>query len=377
MTLALTYQGTLEEVSGNFRKTVVDVAFDTSYPDGGEALSLRQLGMGSAVKDVRIQAPNSGYQFRYDRTNNTLQAFRQGPAVLIEASGTIVSGATYTLRKLPGYVLGVRVTAGGVTGAYRIIPTGETPASGEVAVTWTTGVMTFLGADAVTAVTVVYIPRGVPGFTTNLLVIDEVVVTTTDSGNLAARAAAICCVWDDSNNNPLTIRPVGEAPGAGECAIDINNGGNTTITVNAVGTTDSLKVTYLAFAGNPLTVGANFVDQADRTVTANVLGPGTDTVFDVTGMVLPGFGQVIVGETGGAANLQALLVDPSGSAVANVCVWNPSRNTITFAAGDAYATAEIPLLYLSEELHGSILEEVENGTDLSFLTGIRIEAIGW
>lgn len=371
MPLTLTLRA--ENVSGNMRHKTFDCDFDSSYPDTGEPLTARTLGLNTVV-DVQA-APQLGYHVNYDRANARLRAFKQGPAVLTEATGTFTAGVAYTLKNLPGYILAVRGTAGS-TGVKRIIPAGETTGAGQVAINWTTGVCTW-GDAAITAAVFVYIPRGVPGFTTDRLVIDEVVATTTDSGNLANRAAAICYVWDDSNNAVLTYVPVGEAPPAASCAVDINNAGNTTITVNAGGTTDSLKVTYLRFAGNPLTTTGAWVDQADRTVTANVVGPGTDQTFDVNGLVLPGFGQVIVGETGGAANLQAILVDAGGTAAANVAVYDHYRNTITFAAGDAYATAEIPLLYLSQELTGSILQEVEDGTDLSFLTGIRLTAEGW
>ena len=375
MALGVTLVRGSESVTGNKKRNVLDLTFDNSYPDNGESLTARQMGL-HRVDDVLVQ-PQQGFWFNYDRTNSLLRAFKLGPVLLTEPSGTIVAGATYTLRNLPGYILAVRVTAGGVTGAFRVIPTGETPATTEVAMNWTTGVMTFLGTDAVTALTVLYIPRGVPGFTTALLVIDEIVDVTTDSGNLAARAAAICCVWDDSNNNPLTIVPVGEAPGAGACAIDINNGGNTTITVNAAGTTDSLKVTYLRFAANPLTVGLGFRDQTDWIVASNTVGPGTDQAWDVNGLVLPGFGQVIVGETAAAANLQALLVDPAGVVAANVAVYDPSRNTLSLNGADAYNSVEIPLLYLSHEMAGGIMQEVENGADLSALVNIRGEALGY
>ena len=371
MPLALTLRA--ENVSGNLRHKTFDVDFDTSYPDAGEALTARTLGLHTVV-DVKA-APQLGYQINYDRANARLRAFKQGPAVLTEATGTFTAGVAYTLQNIPGYILAVRGTAGS-TGAKRIIPVGETAGAGQVAINWATGVCTW-GDAGITAAIFVYIPRGVPGFTTDRLVIDEVVVTTTDTGTLAARAAAICYVWDDSNNAVLTYRPVGEAPAAAECASDINNGGSTTIVVNAVGTTDSLKVTYLRFAGNPMTTTGAWVDQADLTVTANVLGPGTDQVLDINGIVLPCYGQVIVGETGGAANLQAILVDAGGTAAANVAVYNHYRNTITFAAGDAYATVEIPVMYLSQELTGGVMQEVEDGVDLSFLTGIRLEAIGW
>ena len=177
MPLTLTNQPSLDEVSGSFRKVVVDVAFDASYPDGGEALTLRQLGLSSAVKDVRIQAPQSGYHFRYDRTNQRLQAYKQGPVVLREDTGAFTAGAAYTLRQLPGYILAIRGTAGS-TGAKRIIPTGETAVAGEVAINWTTGVCTW-GDAAITRAIFMYIPRNVPGFTTDLLTIDEVVNVTT------------------------------------------------------------------------------------------------------------------------------------------------------------------------------------------------------
>lgn len=381
MTITATLAKGNEEVAGTLRRNFITIGMDSSYPDGGEALTARQLGLNTVktVQDLNV----GGYTLHYDIANSKLQAFQQGPALVTEDTGAFTAGAAYTLKKLPGFVLSIRGTAGS-TGVKRIIPTGETVSAGQAAITWTTGVITW-GDAAITRAIITYIPRGVPGFSTNLLVIDEA-VTLADaggglgSGTLANRAAAIAYVWDDEDNTVLTYIPVGETPSGAQCAIDINSTGSTIITVEtaAIGNgAAKLKVTYLKFTGNPLTAGLNWRDQTDWVVTSDTLGPGTDSAWDVAGVVIPAFGQVIVGETGAAANKQAILVDAAGSTAANVAVHDPSRNTIAFTAGDGYATVEIPLLYYNPALHGVVREEVQDGTDLSALTGALLVAEGY
>mgnify|MGYP001589643368 CR=1 FL=1 len=366
---------------GSFLSVVTDITFDSSYPQGGESVTLRQLGLSVMLRNLQVTGAPSGYSFGYNPTTKKLQVFRPGPVVVTEATGTFTAGVAYTLKKIPGYILAIRGTAGS-TGVKRIIPSTKTPGANQVAVNWTTGVMTW-GDAAITAATIVYVPRGVPGFTTDLLVVEESVTVGPPSavqvGTLANRAAAICAVWNNEDDTLMTYVPVGETPTGSSVAIDINNSGNTIITVPAATISDGaakLIVTYLKFTGNPLTAGLNWRDQADWTVTSDTVGPGTDAAWDVAGLVIPGFGQQIVGETGAAANLQAILVDAAGATAANVAVWDPSRNTISFLNADSYVTIEIPLLYFSAEMFGTITEEVPDGTDLSFLSAIRFVAEG-
>lgn len=381
MPLTLTLNRGAASVHGNMRRNVLDVAFDTSYPDGGEPLTARQLGLAS-VQDVHVQ-PQLGYHFNYDRTNSTLRAFRASPVVVVEDTGAFTAGAAYTLKNIPGYILSIRGTTGS-TGAKRVIPTGETAGAGQVAVTWTTGVLTW-GDAAITRAIIQYIPRGVPGFTTDRLVVDELVTLadvdgTYGSGTLANRAAAICYVWNDEDNEVLTYVPVAENPGANQVDIDINSSGDTVLRVltsDIANGAARLKVTYLTYAAAIHERLLRFVDQADRTVTSNVAGPGTDQTLNINGLVIPGFGQQIVGEDGGGGNEFSTMVDADGAAAATVAVWNPWRGTFTFDAGDAYVTMEIPLIYIPQELAGNVLLEVPDATDLSFLSAVRLIAEGF
>ena len=372
MAVTATYRPQYDALAGAMRQTITDVTFDSSYVDGGEPLTPRQLGLNTVLK-VDIQ-PKDGFTFEYDIPNSKLVAKRPAPAVIREVTGTFTAGTAYTLQYLPGYILAIRGTAGS-TGSKRLIPTGETLAAAQCSINFTTGVITW-GDAAITAAIIIYIPLGVPGFTSDLLVVDEASPIASDVITPVNQCAAIQYVWNNEDNEILNYVPVGESPSGANCAIDIDDGsGATLITVTAGRIADgtATKLTYLKRSGNPL----RFVDQADRTVTSDVLGPGTDPTMDVGGLALPGYGQCLVGETGGAANLFSTMLDADGTAAANIAVLNPYRNTITFANGDAYATAEIPLLYLEQELAGSILLEVQAGVNLAALTSVRVVATGW
>jgi hypothetical protein len=67
-----------------------------------------------------------------------------------------VSSHVGTLAYLPSSIECVYVTAGTVSGMFDIIPSGVSPAEGEVAVNYATGALTFKAADAVTEASVVY-----------------------------------------------------------------------------------------------------------------------------------------------------------------------------------------------------------------------------
>lgn len=62
-----------------------DVAFDASYPAGGEALSASLFGMNSIELVVAEPAAAAAGAFavvvKYDRTNSKLQAFQTGAAI--------------------------------------------------------------------------------------------------------------------------------------------------------------------------------------------------------------------------------------------------------------------------------------------------------
>lgn len=72
--------------------TVRKVAFDSSYPTGGESLTTSELGFSKAPDWVEIE-PKNGYVFEYDATNQKIKAFQgdnanAAAAPLVEVANT-------------------------------------------------------------------------------------------------------------------------------------------------------------------------------------------------------------------------------------------------------------------------------------------------
>lgn len=353
--------------SAGVLETLCTLTPDTSYPAGGYTIDPLKFGQRD-LQEVRIVGSNSKggrYKAFWDTETEKLRIFHTaGPALIVEEAVTVASHAA-TLDRVPGYILAVHATAGSVTGICRVIPVGETPATKQVAVNLLTGAMVFNTSDAVTAAKVTYIPLGVGPFTEANRVVDESNTGTNDTTrDLAIRAGLIQYVWNDTAGTLPTIVPVGESPSSGECAIDINNSSATTITVNAAQDDATYKITYWKHSA---LVPYGWTDQGDIAVTSNaVVFP---EVLDISGIFIPAFGQVIVGETGGAGNLQSVMLGPSGAAASNVAVFDPAKNTLTFVSGDSYGTIEMPYIVLDAAMLGAGgLVEVDTGRDLSALT---------
>jgi hypothetical protein len=345
------------------------ITLDTAYPLGGYSPSQPYTVLGATVFSKNAEAQK--YQIDFNQSTGKF-VVREPVAPLIVEEVVAVASNVGTLGKVPAYILAVEVTAGGVTGAFRTIPVGETPTTTMVAVDFTTGGLTFLAGDAVTSVRVTYIPLGVGPFVEANRVVDEAVVFGSGAGdtfNLANRAALIQHVWNDTASAASrlpTIVPVGEAPGSNEIAIDINNSGATTITNNSGQDTNVGKVTYWKYSAF---VAHGWTDQADIAATSNAIVIGE--VLDLGGILIPGFGDVLVGEAT-ATNKQQRLLGPSGTVGTNLAVYNPAKGTITFDAGDSITTCEIPFVVLCSGLLSRPLAEVPVGRDLS---GVSFDAM--
>lgn len=122
MALAIT---DLEGLSlGNKRGAVATLAFDSSYPTGGESLTPADLGLTTKI-DYLSAEPIAGFKFQYDRANSKLKAFTNN--ILIKggqaAAGTAAAAyyATDILGKEAATdktILGTAAsTKGGIVGA--------------------------------------------------------------------------------------------------------------------------------------------------------------------------------------------------------------------------------------------------------------------
>ena len=407
------------------RHNTYDVAFDASYPTGGESLTAAQVGL-RVIEDIKCENAG-GYMFRYDRTNSKLIVYTpvgalaahthavaldtgasaaeaahthavaldggesaaeaahthavaldtgesgaeaahthavaldtgasaagdahthaftgtaQAPVLVVEEVQAVASN-TCTLSHVPLYIVAVDVTAGNVTGAFNVIPTGETPLTLQVAVTFPTGVLTFLSTDAVTSVRVTYLPKRGSGYL-SAVTVDEAVVAAAAKTNLAARAGLVQYVWNDTSGVLCALEPSGEAPSAANTAVvDINDSSNTSIDSNAADEGNSLKVTYVPFA--QLAPGT-FVDDTDITLSAEVWNfTGDPTVLGYHNLVVPGLGTILVGERGDASNAAPTWAGPSGTAANTVATWNPARNSIITNLDVAMVTTAISWMVL-------------------------------
>jgi hypothetical protein len=91
-------------IIGTQRFVVANLALDSSYPTGGEALTPTDLGL-SRIYWLSAE-PTGGYTFQYDNANQKLKAFRTGA---INLPGEEVPNATSLAA-----ITAVRVFAFGV-----------------------------------------------------------------------------------------------------------------------------------------------------------------------------------------------------------------------------------------------------------------------
>lgn len=84
--MAVTVTKSETMIQGNKVVTRGTIAFDASYPDGGEAITARQCGLGT-FDDLQV-APTLGRTFEWDASNLKVKVF---PAVNLENLSSITA----------------------------------------------------------------------------------------------------------------------------------------------------------------------------------------------------------------------------------------------------------------------------------------------
>jgi hypothetical protein len=87
MALTVTRSGMWQGLLGDLRYARVTIAFDSSYPTGGESLTAADLGL-KKIDMIQIQ-PQSGLVFEYDYTNSKVKAYAQGVSVGAAGAATM------------------------------------------------------------------------------------------------------------------------------------------------------------------------------------------------------------------------------------------------------------------------------------------------
>jgi hypothetical protein len=192
------------------------------------------------------------------------------------------------------------------------------------------------------------------------LVIDESVTAAAAKTALANRAGMVQYVYDDTDGARCALEPVGEAPSATHKAvIDITNATPTTdIDSHADDEGNTLKVTYVKYSAF---TADHWRNDTDITLASEIYNWNTN---DFCGVVIPGLGTQVVGETGAAGNVELIWGGPSATLGAAVPVWNPKQNLWSTNEGTALVTLAMPALYLGAHDGGGLVEAAV-GEDLS------------
>ncbi|MDV7391532.1 hypothetical protein RZS08_09275, partial [Arthrospira platensis SPKY1] len=92
---------------GNKSCTIADMTFDSSYPFGGEDISLMNL-FGFYQADSMMIEPKDGYKFVYDSTTGKVKAYIQAPLIVYDEKVDIDSTTNQgTLKYPPAFIMNV------------------------------------------------------------------------------------------------------------------------------------------------------------------------------------------------------------------------------------------------------------------------------
>lgn len=381
--MGLTITNREDHSASSLRGVSATVAFDDSYATGGESLTPGDLGIGEFVGPIEITQGEDGYVFKWDSANEKIVVYRIGAGTLtataeappfVQQEALTVAADAGTLAYVPAYI--VSVTDGAGTN-YAILPSTGTPVDNvSVAVNFTTGVLTFAAADDPSGIKVSYFPSRAGTFFDNANAVEENLTGTDGTGyvDFTSRAACVQYVYDSTAPQRLPFSPVGEAPADNQVEVDINRSAASSIKNHSGENGSTIAVRYLLHSA--LTPGILFVDQTDVALSSGDKDwSGTAGISGRDLLVVPGFGENVVGEETGDGNENAVLGDKGTTEADGIARWNPEINLIATANTSAFVTTAISWLNVDLDLMvaptpaGTIatagLAEVSSGVNLS------------
>lgn len=154
---------------GGHQIRIVDLAMSGTYATDGVSVEPKNVELNSIEDLVVLNVGTGGYVGSVTPTSTTTskkmvlytpkKSVNVADAVTVTSDVTPAAGAANGLASLPAAVLAVHGIVSSTPTNFKIITQGTTPATGEVAVNYTTGVLTFYTGDDPTEVTVDYIPQ--------------------------------------------------------------------------------------------------------------------------------------------------------------------------------------------------------------------------
>jgi len=92
--MALSVSVNRTDTVGRYTKyTTGTITFDSSYPTGGESLTVSNVGLSSKIEFIAV-TDASGYNFQYDYTNNKVLAYWPNSDATAPSVGKQVANTT-------------------------------------------------------------------------------------------------------------------------------------------------------------------------------------------------------------------------------------------------------------------------------------------
>ena len=373
--MALTYSNAVDDTMGVNRVQFVDLAFDSSYPAGGESLSLSARGFEGLTR--AIIEPKKGYTFEYDKTNNKVKAFCSAPPLVYEEKHTAVAN-TITLDYPAAWIICVcqagQNMAWGKSRAAAALAANTFCVVGTIA----DGVRTQIYTDGATDT--VYVTYATQAWTELYaqLVQEEAVTLATGANNLANKVLAFG-FCEASTTKILLPVDIADTTATGEVGVKMGYATGA-LDINAAQNAETAVVTYLAEPTSGWLTD-RFVEDEDPTKAGG--DPYTQTFdlpllmwcFGAYAAVDSGTTQVFIEQDATAAageiNTNWGYTGPAGTGAA------PATGFVLGAKSNVTVTAGAYLFGYPWEIPNIAPLEVKNGSNLSGLTGVKATLIGW
>ncbi len=374
---------------GTFRAVYADLAFDSSYPAGGESLTALNLGL-QKIYQIRMSTKD-GYSFEYDYTNDTIKVFASAPAIVYEEKHTAATNAV-TLDYPAAWIINIADT----TSNQKLVKTGTTAASlGTDEVCLSTAIAdgtrtTLTTAGASDVIYVTYVTQAWAEIY-DLLVQEEAVTLATGGNATAYSLMALGYVYAQATFKVLTPVDTDDTTADGEIGVDFGTNASV-LDANSAQDTYTTLVTYLKMPSSGWLFD-RFIDDEDPTTAAATGNYSAHTLdFPVLLWGLTGFAMADGGPSFPIA-LSNVALPSSGSYTPSKINWKHSgANTIggaqatgsVFITTDARFGGTVKNITQAAYLKGWIWEipntvplEVKNTKDLSGLTSVKVQVIGY
>ena len=367
---------------GNKKVRTMTVAFDSSYPSGGESLTKASLGLSSAEQVIIL--PQGGHSFVYDYTNQKIKALTGAPPIVYEEKHTADKAGQFTLNHPAAWIINIATLTGNSTWAYSgttVLATGQVELPDGILDDVRTAVSAYTPSQDYY---VTYVTQAWKDIY-DLLVQNETITMSTGSTQLESGASifAFGYVYPITGTSTyLEPRDYKQTVRAGEVGVTMYScaggvaSGSTVFKFNAAQNGNSAYVTYLKYPG----VSSWVVDRSELTGTTSQ-GAGTYEYFQKPMLMWNVSGGAMAGNSlfqrfghkyQTAPNQNTFTPYWGFSGLSN---WQTQFNAQAQSSGCSLVGTYVH--GYPWEIPNLVPLEVTDGTDLSSLTNVKVLIVGF